>query len=296
MNNKIEAYLAELKAEMAGCDLATIQDASADAHEHLSLALASQLEETPESDESEALDKLIAEYGTPAEVAAAYRQAETYIRPYTTARTQPSQQGPFTRFISVYGDSAAWGSMLYMLITFLTGTLYFTWAVYGISLSLVFVLFIFGIPFAVLFLLSPRGLGVLEGRLIEGLLGVRMPRRPIFYPRDIEWRDRLLLYLKDKQTWKILLYLVLQMPLGVIYITVWTVMIGLSLVFIALPILQETLNLPLVVMGSTQYYAPTWSLPFFAAFGFILMTTFLHLAKGIGKLQGKYAKRMLVAE
>jgi len=296
MNNKIDAYLAELKAEMAGCDLATIQDATADAHEHLSLALVSKLEETPESDESAVLDQLIAEFGTPAEVAAAYRQAETYIRPYTAGRTQRSQQGPFTRFISIYADSAAWGSMLYMLITFLTGTLYFTWAVYGISLSLVFVLFIFGMPFAVLFLLSTRGLGVLEGRLVEGLLGVRMPRRPIFYPRDIEWKDRLFLYLKDKQSWKTLLYLVLQMPLGVVYLTIWTVMIGLSLVFIALPVLQETLHLPLVVMGATQYYAPTWSLPFFVASGFILLTAFLHLAKGIGKLQGRYAKRMLVAE
>jgi uncharacterized membrane protein len=296
MSNKIDQYLAELKHEMAGCDRATIQDATADAHEHLALALANLKEENPDITEAEALKTIITNYGSPAEIAAAYRQAEAYIRPFSAASVKSNGQGPISRFMSIYGDSSAWGSMLYMLITILTGSLYFTWATYSVALSITFALFIFGIPLAVLFLLSMRGLGVLEGRMVEGLLGVRMPRRPIFFPRNIKWSDRLMLYLKDKQTWLILLYLLLQMPLGVIYIAIWMVMVGLSIAFMVSPILQEILHLPIINLGPDAYYVPTWSLPLFVILGFGIFTAFLHAAKGIGKLHGTYAKRMLVAE
>lgn len=296
MNKQIDTYLNELRREMDGCDAATIQDATADAHEHLATALESMQAETPDLAEDEALEGIIADYGTPSEVAAAYRQAEAVIRPYSTARTKRNGQGPLARFFSIYGDSAAWGSVLYLLISFFTGSLFFVWTVYGLSLSLIFVLFIFGMPFAVLFFLSMRGLGVLEGRIVEGLLGVRMPRRPIFFPRDLPWKERLVLYLKNKQTWKILLYLILQMPLGVIYVTVWLLLFGFSVIFMIMPILQEMFHLPIVTLGTQLVYAPPWLLPFLVVFGFSLFTAFLHIAKGIGKLHGRYAKQMLVAE
>lgn len=296
MSNKIDQYLADLRREMSGCDPATIQDATADAHEHLATALEMMQADDPALDEKAALETITADYGSPAEVAAAYRQAEAYIRPYKTARPKKNGQNPLARFFGIYGDSAAWGSVLYLLISILTGALYFTWITYGLSLSIVFVLFIFGMPFAVLFFLSMRGIGVLEGRMVEGLLGVQMPRRPIFFPRDIKWRDRLLLYLKDKQTWKILLYLFLQMPLGVIYIFIWATLVGTGLAFLASPFIQEMLGLPIASLGSQQIYAPLWALPLFSLLGIIILTAFMHAAKGIGKLHGQYAKRMLVAE
>lgn len=68
----------------------------------------------------------------------------------------------------------------YMLIAFVTGIFYLSWAVTGVSISISFLIFIFGFPIALLFLLSVRGLALIEGRLVEALLGVRMPRRPFF--------------------------------------------------------------------------------------------------------------------
>ena len=295
MSNQIDQYLTKLRREMAGCDPATIQDATADAHEHLAMALENAQTDTPELDEAEALAAIIADYGSPEEIAAAYRQAESVIRPYAEQGKKGNSRGPLARFFGIYGDSAAWGSVLYMLISFLTGALYFIWITYGLSLSLVFSLFIFGMPFAVLFFLSMRGLGVLEGRMVEGLLGVRMPRRPIFFPRDLKWRDRLVLYLKDKQTWRILLYLFLQMPIGVIYVTIWAVVFGLGLAFLAGPFIQEMFGLPIITLGDTLIYAPIWMLPFFSLLGIIIITAFMHAAKGIGKLHGRYAKSLLVA-
>jgi len=69
MFNTIEEYLDGLKSEMKECDAALIQDAQADAREHLSVALEAAREKTPEVSEAEALKAIIEEYGTPDETA-----------------------------------------------------------------------------------------------------------------------------------------------------------------------------------------------------------------------------------
>ena len=295
MNKQIEQYLNELRKALVGSDPATVQDAVADAHEHLHTALSAMQADSPDLDEAEALAEIIAEYGAPEEIAAAYEQVETFLTPYQVAGKKPNGHW-LAQFFSIYADPRAWGSFLYMVIALITGTLFFTWAVTGLSLSLTLALFIFGLPFSVLFLLSVQGLGVLEGRVVEGLLGERMPRRPLFFPREGKMIDRLLAYLKDKRTWMSLLYLVLQLPIGVVYIFVWTFLIGLGLALIAMPFVQEIANIPVINTHAGAFYLPYWMMPLSVIGGVIVLTIFFHLAKGIGKLHGKYAKWMLVAE
>jgi len=83
----------------------------------------------------------------------------------------------------VLADPRAYTALLYMLLSLATGTLYFTWAVTGISLSLGLAILIIGIPFAILFFASVRGISLVEGRVVEALLGERMPRRPLYTDR-----------------------------------------------------------------------------------------------------------------
>jgi len=295
MNRTIEEYLSRLKKELSGSDKATIQDATADAQEHLVTALASHMQEKSGLLEEEVLDNIIAEYGSPEEIAAAYKQAEIYMTPYIAVAEKTSGQGILSRFFGVYSDPAAWGSFLYMVIALVTGILYFCWVTAGIATTLSFSLFLFGIPLAVLFLLSLQGLAVMEGRIVEGLLGVRMPRRPIFFPQKEKWFDRLKLYLSDQHTWFGLLYMLFQLPLGVLYFTVAAVMLPLGVGLIAAPFIQEMLNVTVITLGGTAYLIPGLAMPFVIALGGVLITAFMHLAKGVGKLHGLYAKRLLVA-
>ena len=73
MANTVEGYLAELKAALAGADPALVQDALYDAEDYLRSAVA-------EGDGSpEALDAAIEAYGTPEEIAAAYRESEITV-------------------------------------------------------------------------------------------------------------------------------------------------------------------------------------------------------------------------
>lgn len=295
MAKTVEEYLAALKKELAGSDQATIQDALSDAEEHLRMAVASLRESQSDLTEEAALQIAIDQYGSPAETAAAYAEVERRTLP-GLSRASGKPRSFLGRFFGVYADPRAWGAILYMLIAFVTGILYFTWAVTGLMFSVFFSLFIFGLPFALLFLLSVRGLALLEGRIVEALLGVRMPRRPLFAPRGLKWLERLKVQLLDKYTWLALIYMLLQMPLGILYFTLIITLGTFSLTGIAIPIIQWGFGLPIVELNGVHYFLPVQSVPLIFLLSVLLWTITMHLARGIGWLHGRYAKAMLVTK
>ncbi|MBV6449649.1 MAG: hypothetical protein MHPDNHAH_00361 [Anaerolineales bacterium] len=294
MFNSIEDYVNALKKEMKEADPALIQDAQADAREHLSNALMASREKNPEASEADLLNNIVEEYGTPQETASAYREVERRTSPALKSAIKP--KSVFGRFFGVYTDPRAWGALLYMLIAFVTGIFYFTWAVTGVSLSISFLILIIGLPFALLFLLSVHGLALLEGRLVEALLGVRMPRRPLFSHADMKWFDRLKALLNDKPTWLMLVYMVIQFVLGVFYFVLSVTVISVSLAFIALPFIQIILGIPVFNWVDGPVYLPYWKLMLLSVGGLLILTAFMHVARGIGQLHGRMAKRLLVTE
>lgn len=294
MFNTIEEYLDALKNEMQDADSALVQDAQADAREHLSTALVAARESAPETSEADALKKIIEEYGTPEETASAYKEVEKRTSPVLTQAIKP-RSIPGSIF-GVYTDARAWGALLYMLIAFVTGVFYFTWAVTGVSLSISFLIFIFGFPVALLFLLSVRGLALLEGRLVEALLGIRMPRRPLFSHPDMKWFDRLKALLMDKATWLMLVYMLVQFVLGIAYFVSLVTVLSISLSFMALPFIQLFTDIPVMTWGDGPVYFSYWQLILFSIGGFLLWTAFMHLARLVGQLHGRMAKWLLVTE
>lgn len=294
MIQSVEEYLELLKVELKSSDAATIQDALADAEEHLRAALSSLRERQPEMPGDEALAQVIEEYGSPSETASAYMEVERRTVP-GLSRAIPAREGSvLRRFLGIYDDQKAWGAMLYMLISLVTGIVYFTWVVTGLSLSLSFAIFIFGLLFALFFLVSVRGLALLEGRIVEGLLGVRMPRRALFSQKDSGWFERLKTNLLDKRIWLSLLYFLLQMPLGVLYFSLIVTLFSFSLALMAAPLLQSITDFPLFVIGTMRYDIPLWTAPLFLLTGFLIWTLTMHLGKWIGQLHGRYAKTFLV--
>ena len=296
MENNIDGYLQNLKAEMKDCDRATVQDALSDAEEYLRNALDNLKTNKPAVPEATAFSSVVEEYGTPAEIADAYRKIEARTSPSLVARTTKKNQSFFGRFFGVVIEPRAWGALLYLLFTLATGIIYFTWTVTGISLSLSLLILIIGIPIAGLFILSTRGLALLEGRMVEALLGIRMPHRPLFSPKDKGIWAKFKSLLTDKYTWFSMVYMLLQLPLGITYFTVFITLISMSLALVAAPIWSWALNLPMVTNNGTQYILNGWVTPFLTVAGVILFFATLHLAKVIGSLHGKLAKAMLVRE
>lgn len=294
MFNTIEEYLDALKTELKDADPALVQDAISDAREHLSTALDAAREKSPELGSADALKLIIAEYGSPEETAAAYREVERRTSPALKQAVKP--RSVIGRFFGVYTDPRAWGALLYMFIAFITGVFYFTWAVTGLSISISFLIFIFGFPLALLFLLSVRGLALLEGRLVEALLGVRMPRRPLFSHQGMKWFDRLKTLLTDKATWMMLVYMIIQFVLGTVYFVLIVTALSFSATFISIPFLQEYLPNGVIMFGDQARTIPTWAYPLWVIGGFLLWTIFMNIVRGVGQLHGRLAKWMLVTE
>jgi len=158
------------------------------------------------------------------------------------------------------------------------------------------IIMIFGIPLAALIFLSFRGLAWLEGRIVEALLGVRMPRRPVFTRKDISWKEKLKAIFGSKVTWFSTLFLILQFPLGVIYFCVFITLFSLGLGIFSVPVLYFGLHLPITLWTGMPLYLPSWSIPIFFLVGILIFTVNMHLAKGLGSLHAKLARALLVAE
>ncbi|HEX4157362.1 MAG TPA: sensor domain-containing protein [Rhizomicrobium sp.] len=288
----VRAYLAELQNALKGASPGLISDALADAEEHLQGEIAAN----PNKTEAEVLATVVETFGTPQEIAEEYRSMEAAIAgPFPKPEQKPREH---KGFFGVISDPRAYGALMFMLLAFPTGIFYFVWTVLGISLTIPFSLFIFGIPFALLFLGSVRILSHVEGRIVEGLLGVRMPRRlPAQSSGDTIWA-RVGEALADIRTWSSLLYLLLRLPLGIIYFT-------LALVGIVLPIaLIGGSLIDLVTDESHIHFSDVpWlnhlfhtapGLLLLMALGGFLIFVVLHMAKGIGWLHGHLAESLLV--
>lgn len=315
----IPQYLTQLRAALHDADPAMVQDALYDAEEYLRSELAAQ----PGRSEAEVIADVAGSYGAPEEVAEIYRETEITVNralrtpsagaaPLRRAvvatgtasaaasiATPPAApvarpRGLLARFFGVALEARTYGALFYMLLSLATGIFFFTWVVTGLSLSLGLMVLIIGIPIAVLFFGSVRGLSLLEGRLVEALLGVRMPRRPTYADRSRSWLQRIGDMFTDGRTWLTLLYFVLMLPLGIVYFTVAVTLLSTALGCIWAPVAALFTDAYPGIYVDGQQLMPIWVTPLLALAGVLLLFVTLHLARGIGHLHGMMAKHLLV--
>ncbi len=70
-----------------------------------------------------------------------------------------------------------------------------------------------------------RVVSLAEGRLIEAMTGVRMPRRPVYQSKALKFWERIGEMLKDPRTWTTIAYFILMLPIGILYFV--TALVGL---------------------------------------------------------------------
>lgn len=293
----IEQYLAALRTALAGEDPALLQDALYDAEEYLRAEVAAN----PSRSEADTLELISSTYGAPEEVAEAYRTTEKQVR---TALAPPPRKPANTalgRFFAVYGDSRTWTALFYMLVALVTGIFYFTMTVTGLSISAGFIVMIIGIPIFLLFVGFTRVLALAEGRLVEGLLGQRMPRRPLYPAKGVPIFERIKQMLVDRRTWTTMFYFLLMLPLGILYFVIATVGICVSVGLVGGSIAAVLLSVGIGSGGITLdnhevYFGPSpFAAPFLLIGGILLLTAVLHVIRGIGRGHGLLAKHLLVA-
>ncbi|HVP32220.1 MAG TPA: sensor domain-containing protein [Steroidobacteraceae bacterium] len=299
----IDEYLKQLRAALAGQDPALIQDALYDAEEYLRAEVAAH----PGKSEADVLELIASTYGAPEEVAAAYRDTEAKVK--AALRTPVAAAGAGTsgwrRFFGVYLDPRSYTSLFYMLLTLATGIVYFTIVVTGLSLSFGFAILIIGIPFFLAFIGITRIIALGEGRLLEAVTGERMPRRPMHPGPPAGWLTRIGEMLRDVRTWTTLLYMLLMLPLGIVYFTLAVTGLAVGLSFTCLPLLVLARWLGWdtnATVFSDDVHIGGWALSdhsmvsalILGAIGVLIVTLLMHAARAIGRGHAHLAKALLV--
>ncbi len=286
----IDEYLGQLRTELHGADPALIQDALYDAEEYLR----SELAEHPEWDEATMLANVAGSYGAPAEVAEIYRDKEVQVESALRTPPRPPRKSAAGRFFGVFAEPLAYSSLLYMLLSLATGIFYFTWTITGVCLSLGFSILIIGLPFAVLFISTVRALALVEGKLIESMLGVRMPRRPLYAQRGKPLMTRIKLMFTDARTWSTLLYMLLKLPFGIASFVLAVLGLSVSLSLAISPVTMAMFGVGLINFNDVAIGPPLWATPITFLIGIVLLALTMHMALGVGRLQASLARHFLV--
>ena len=126
------------------------------------------------------------------------------------------------------------------------------------------------------------------------MLGERMPRRPTYPPRYQPLLERVKQLFADPRTWGTLFYMVIMLPLGIFYFTLLVTCVSVGLALALNPIVYLLSGIGLVNINEEVWMAPLWLQPFQVLLGIVILFAFMHLARGIGKLQGALAKQLLV--
>ncbi|MGA8278220.1 MAG: sensor domain-containing protein [Rhodanobacteraceae bacterium] len=294
----IEEYLQQLRAALRGADEALIQDALYDAEDHLR----SEFADHPDVAEADLLSKIATSYGAPDEVADIYRDQEIKVARALCPPPPPPRKSTMGRFFGVGADARTYAAMFYMLLALPTGIFYFVWTVVGISLSLGTMILIIGLPLAALFIGTLRMLSLIEGRIVEVMLGERMPRRPLYSESDKPLLRRIGAMFTDPRTWSTMLYMLLRLPLGIAYFVIAVVGTVVPVAFVVAPVAHLLWGFGVIRIDGDTIFASTgyWNVPpiivepVLFLLGIVLLFTVLHLARGIGRFQGALAKHLLV--
>ncbi|WP_329742899.1 sensor domain-containing protein [Dyella sp. A6] len=296
----IEEYLSQLRAALRGADPALIQDALYDAEEHLRAELAEQ----PGRSEAEMLEQVVGSYGAPDEVAEIYRDQEIKIQRALRPPSLPPRRSLAARFFGVAVDPRTYGALFYLLLSLATGIFYFTWVTVGLTLSVGLSVLIIGLLVVALFFATVRVLSLMEGRIVEAMLGVRMPRRPVYAPPGRSLLQRIGAMFTDVHTWTTLCYMWLMLPLGILYFTLTVTLLSVAVSFLGMPLLMlvhpdwlQGLYVHHMFMVDWGYgpHVPGWGEAIvMGVVGLLLLFGTLHLARGLGRLHGALAKHMLV--
>ena len=108
--------------------------------------------------------------------------------------------------------------------------------------------------------------------------------------------DRFKALFTDKLSWTTILYMILQLPLGIIYFTLVVTLLSVGLAGVLAPVLQYGFDFPVLTIDDYYYYFPDWMMPLVVLAGFFTVLITMHLARLIGRVHASYAKALLVRD
>ncbi|MBM4007589.1 MAG: hypothetical protein FJ292_08565 [Planctomycetes bacterium] len=250
----VAEYLSQLQRALIGVDAAVAHDALVDAEAHLRAAI--KAGKSPAA--------AIEAFGPAADFARAYAGApapDHHAATEVAGSTHPAASvasGPDASsgalaalsripLVGVWFHPRAWSSLFYFLAPcFLISLATFVWVVCVGSLALGTLPILIGLPLAVFLLGSVRVIALAEGKVVEFLLGVRMPHRvqpvqvltPIGGVAEVGFWQRIGCWLTDVRSWLSLAWALGNFFVATGLFCIFVVLGALVLVMVAVPLAQ----------------------------------------------------------
>jgi len=208
-----------------------------------------------------------------------------------------NQQDYFYRFFRVAGEPQTYLNLLYLLLVFPLGIIYFVLIITGFSLSVSLLILIVGIFIAALFLLLLHGLSQLHLRFASALLNFQITPSNVNLADNPDFISRIKAIVKNSRTYTGLLYLFLAFPLGIIYFTLLVTLFSVAISFSLSPFLWT-------YWGPESVPTIDWDWPIPLNFGdtfllmligIILFFLTLHIVNFLARLEEILCKNLLMS-
>jgi two-component system, OmpR family, phosphate regulon sensor histidine kinase PhoR len=204
-------------------------------------------------------------------------------------------QNMLTNLLRIAQQGQTYTNMLYLLLAFPLGLVYFVLIVLGFSLGIGLLVLIIGIPLILLFLIVWWHLAVFERNITITWLNVPILPLSIASYDKRSWPEQVLARLTNAMTWKTLAYLLLKFPFGLLafclLVTLLPLILALGLVALILGCLVAPfLYLILLFKGHNVNGTMVSRYLLICGSGYGLLLVPLSLFNGMASLWGQFAR------
>jgi hypothetical protein len=191
----------------------------------------------------------------------------------------------FRKSLLAPARARTWLNLLYLLLAFPLGLLYFVFLLIGGAAGIGFTLLWVGVPILLVTVAAWWIFAAFERILARSLLGVELPDAP----RPWEEADGLLAkaraHFTSPSTWKDLAFVLLKLPLGLFSTTVMAVTGGTATLLIVAPLFGPWTTGHASVVGFTFWHVDSWwEAAVSVLLGLMLLEVGLVVANGLAVL------------
>ncbi len=190
--------------------------------------------------------------------------------------------------------------LVYLSLAFPLGVTYFVFLVTGLSVGAGLVVIWVGIPILIGMMLAWRGLGAFERGLHRAFLDIDIPDPPSPLRDSGPLWPRIRRLLSDGSTWRVLFWLFLRFPAGIVTFSVLVAMGSAAATLIASPLLVplDWILVTPVDFGSDWILVNGWTptqedVVWLVPLGFLLLVLFFHVVNGLAWLFGIAGEALL---
>ena len=154
------------------------------------------------------------------------------------------KSGFLTKYFGVVANEDTYLNLMYLLLAFPLGVVYFTFLVTGLSLGLGTVIIWIGIPILLAVFAASWGLAAFERMLAMLLLREEIPpMSPVKHTSESAW-EKVKAHLGNRVTWTGLLYLILKFPVATLFFVVAVTLLATTIGMLITPFLYQVWTFP----------------------------------------------------